>query len=68
MTQSERINAALDIAFRYGQTDGAHHRLWVIDQMVRALTGVSYDEWVAGYEVGGPYDGERYAWETGIAP
>ena len=33
-----RIGYALDIAFRYGQTDGDHHRLWVIDQMVRMLT------------------------------
>ncbi len=32
------VAIALDIARRYGQEDGAHHKMWVIDQMVRALT------------------------------
>lgn len=36
---NERIQKAIDLATRYGQTDGAHHKAWVIDQMVRALTG-----------------------------
>jgi hypothetical protein len=35
----ERIERALDFAVRYGQIDGDHHKMWVIDQMVRALTG-----------------------------
>lgn len=35
----ERIEKALSIAVAYGGTDGAHHKDWVIDQMVRALTG-----------------------------
>lgn len=34
-----RIAVALDMAERYGGFDGAHHKMWVIDQMVRALTG-----------------------------
>ena len=33
----ERIRHALDIAKRYN-VDGAHHKAWLIDQMVRALT------------------------------
>lgn len=33
------IAKALQIAFQSGQVDGAHHKDWVIDQMVRALTG-----------------------------
>lgn len=33
-----RITEALDYA-QYGQIDGDHHKTWVIDQMVRALTG-----------------------------
>lgn len=36
MTGTEK---ALDIATRSGGTDGDHHKMWVIDQMVRALTG-----------------------------
>jgi hypothetical protein len=34
-----RIGNALDFALRYGGIDGEHHKTWVIDQMVRALTG-----------------------------
>lgn len=36
---NDRVEAALDILIRYGQTDGDHHKLWVIDQAVRCLTG-----------------------------
>lgn len=35
----ERVEKALSIAVAYGGNDGAHHKDWVIDQMVRALTG-----------------------------
>ena len=64
MSKSER---ALDIAFQHGQTDGAHHKAWVIDQMVRALEGDTYAEWVALYKSGsdGP---DTYEWDQGIAP
>ena len=36
---SARIAKALEYAGRYGTIDGSHHKAWVIDQMVRALTG-----------------------------
>ena len=39
MTERERIDAALTVAVSYGGIDGDHHKAWVIDQMVRALTG-----------------------------
>lgn len=35
----DRIKKAIDLAVRYGGIDGDHHKVWVIDQMVRALTG-----------------------------
>ena len=54
---------ALDVAFRYAQIDGAHHKAWVIDQMVRALLGNQYHAWVSGYSEGG-----EYHWDTGITP
>lgn len=38
MSDDNRIKEALEIAREYGGTDGAHHKDWVIDQMVRALT------------------------------
>ena len=34
-----RIEKALEFAETYASTDGEHHKMWVIDQMVRALTG-----------------------------
>ena len=64
----ERIKKALEFAWSYGQIDGAHHKLWVIDQMVRALCGSDkeYSDWVNSYETP---DGEDYwEWDTGIAP
>lgn len=39
MTPQDRITDALNFAHSYGQADGAHHKMWVIDQMVRCLTG-----------------------------
>jgi hypothetical protein len=38
--------ATLEVAQRHGGTDGDHHKAWVIDQMVRALTGDGYDKFV----------------------
>lgn len=63
----DRIDAALDTAFHYGQTDGAHHKAWVIDQMVAALMGPDYQRWVEDYRDGedGP---NTYEWDEGIAP
>lgn len=66
---NERIYKALEIAWRYGQIDGSHHKMWVIDQMARALWGdeKEYKNWVEAYET--PLtDREHYKWDTGIAP
>lgn len=62
-----RVAQALDIAHQYGTIDGSHHKMWVIDQMVRALTGDDYPTWVRTHNTGdeGP---DTYGWEEGIAP
>lgn len=67
VTESVRMMEALSIARDAGQIDGAHHKTWVIDQMVRRLTRNDYDKWVADYREGedGPH---TYSWDTGIAP
>ena len=58
---------ALRVLMRYGQIDGAHHKDWVIDQAVRALSGGFYEELIAAYKNG--EDGEEtYGWDEGIAP
>lgn len=67
MTDLEKIDAALDLAVRYGQIDGDHHKAWVIDQIVRTLTGDQYDVFLAAAKAGedGP---DTYDWNVGIAP
>ena len=35
----ERIKKALDVLVEYGGIDGAHHKMWVIDQAIRHLLG-----------------------------
>jgi len=58
---------ALHLAVRYGGIDGAHHKTWVIDQMVRILAGNNYDAIVTAAKAGedGP---DTYGWDEGIAP
>ena len=60
-----RIDSALDIAYLYASIDGAHHKDWVIDQMVKALCGTFeiYDKWVAKY-----YEDTECDWSEGVAP
>ena len=50
----------VELAARYGSIDGGHHKMWVIDQMVRALTGcpmieqtMTHKEQIYIYEVQG---------------
>lgn len=63
---AKRIKDALEVA-EFGGIDGGHHKMWVIDQMVRALTGPDYGAWVAAFKDGedGP---DTYEWDEGIAP
>lgn len=58
---------ALTMAFQYGGFDGGHHKMWVIDQMVRALTGEKYEDFVK-HAMQGENGPETYEWDTGIAP
>lgn len=62
-----RIQEALEIARAWGGHEGDHHRAWTIDQMVRALTGEQYSQWVRDWNSGedGP---DTYAWDEGVAP
>ena len=62
----KRIADALEVIESYGGIDGDHHKAWVLDQVVRALTGDGYDEWIKEYE---DEDGqEPDEWNEGIAP
>lgn len=70
----DKIESALDKAHQYGQIEGDHHRAWVIDQMVRALLGEDYDDWVRNYEYDEATEEQcdanepAYTWDVGIAP
>lgn len=67
MELAKRIKDALEVARKYGGTDEGHHKAWVIDQMVRALTGEQYDAFVVDAKQGedGP---DTYEWDKGVAP
>ena len=71
--RDERVNEALAIAWRFSQNDGAWHKAWTIDQMVRALCGddETYKKWVSEYTK--PFTNDNgeldyYDWDEGIAP
>lgn len=53
-----RITAALNVAAECSQVDGAHHKAWVIDQMVRELLGCPVVIWQALDSQGLPYNYE----------
>jgi hypothetical protein len=57
MTPEERIKLALSIAMG-GTIDGAHHKMEVIDEMVRALTGCPLET-----KTSRDYQGKEYTYE-----
>ena len=59
----ERIEKAVEIAFKYGGINGGHHKMWVIDQMLRCLLADQYSAWREEYEEDGEYE-----WVEGIPP
>lgn len=67
MQDSTKIERAIELAIQYGGIDGGHHKMWVIDQMLRILCGKQYKETIrlacAGED--GPH---TYDWDEGIAP
>jgi hypothetical protein len=62
-----RVETALRVLLDYGQTDGAHHKAWVIDQAVRALAGVHYKELITEYKHVATSE-DMYYWDVGISP
>lgn len=59
MLAQKRIQKALDTITSYGGIDGGHHKQWVLDQVVQALTGTKagYGKWVKEFQDG--EDGTR---------
>ena len=66
----DKIERAIDLGIRYGQIDGSHHKMWVIDQMMRILTGSEYEKIIKENSLPKEGDDEDavYEWDCGIAP
>lgn len=66
---ADMMEHALKVIAKYGVIDGDHHKQWVLDQVVRFLTGTeeNYQKWIVAHNTG-PQGQECYSWETGIAP
>lgn len=45
----QRVVEALELIERFITIDGSHHKQWVLDQVVRKLTGDKYEEFRAGF-------------------
>lgn len=63
----KRIDDAIELAVEHGGHDGADHKAWAIDKMVRILAGDKYNDVVKEAKAGedGP---DTYDWDEGIAP
>ncbi len=59
----KRIGAASRVIVKYGMTDGAHHKQWVLDQVLRELWGPTYE---VSRKLLLEADGNE--WDEGIAP
>lgn len=65
---NDRERAVVSLIHRYAGDDGAHHKMWVIDQALRTLLGEdNYTKFIEVQKFGadGP---ETYGWDEGIAP
>ena len=60
-----RVNEAIELILRYGGIDGDHHKMWVLDQVLRLLadSDKDYRLLIEGYENNGEYE-----WDVGIPP
>jgi len=72
-TDADRIDLAVLLALECSHYEGDHHKMWVIDQMLRHLLGDKYDETIARYngdedDVEDDDDFDRVEWDTGVAP
>jgi len=68
MDESEKITKAVGIISDYGSIDGAHHKQWVLNEVLKTLLGPGvYEKWLTAY-CNGEYGPDTYEWDVGIAP
>lgn len=64
-----KINSAVSVAWDHGSIDGDHHKMWVIDQMLKELlTKNEYDSFVSNFPIGDDGPETFPEWDPGIAP
>jgi len=63
----EAVLLSLNVADYCNEMDSSDFKQWVIDQMVRRLTGPYYPKWVAAFETGEDAP-QTYRYDTGTAP
>ena len=68
MTDRVRIEAALKHIYGSGGLDGARHKQWVLDQVVRALTGEDYAAWCRAWSNGEDGPDTYGEWDRGTPP
>jgi hypothetical protein len=61
----EQIEKSIDLILKYGMIDGAHHKQWILDQILRILIEEPwYEVRMSKYNSNEDYD----EWDIGIAP
>jgi len=66
MKYSHRVERSIELISQYGGIDGAHHKQWLLNELIKTLAD-DYDGWVKSYEEG--EDGPKtYKWDIGVAP
>jgi len=61
--EEPNVEYAINLLLDYGQVDSSRHKAWVIDQVLRALTGSKYQQVIDKFCDNGEYD-----WDEGVAP
>jgi len=66
MKDKVKLEKIMELIYKYGGTDGGHHKQWIIDQIAKIAVD-DYDKFVKEYEDGedGP---NTYEWDKGIPP
>lgn len=72
MNDKEKLQSIEDLIYSYAQISGSHHKMWVLDQILRVVKGGEYEKWVEKYEYmddeGVKQTEKEYTWDVGIAP
>lgn len=75
LTPAQSLRRIQSILFQYSQIDGAHHKAWCLDQILRASCGQNIDDYKKfvnqyEYNTDTPTEDQEqiYEWNTGIAP